>query len=358
MQISNINLGNYIRNDIDLFKLRIGQRLQVEVINIDENQEGFVSIGDKIIRAKVEAQVQNGERFWVSVKEANDNEIVLSRDSLNNTKINKEQLIILMNRGFNVDKEISDYLVKFANNNLSTILFLIKMKNPQLNQLTSLLLKIIPKWSEINKSNTNIILEYYKGLGIDLEKTLYESYFQEHKDISINSLSIKIQLLKVLSDNNSISDNDKAILNQLLEEITGQQLWFQSGVKKDAYYLLHFPLQDNELFYNCKMAIESNRKGQKIDMEHCHIALQVETKYLGIIGADLMIYEDSISISIINNNIEELTPLIQNLYDETENSFASLGLKLKNISLKTHEDFPQFSKFISGNQICGVDLKG
>lgn len=169
--------------------------------------------------------------------------------------------------------------------------------------------------------------------------------------------SIKTMLLKMLAENSVLKEN-KAALQGLLEEITGQQLWIQTGARDNAYALIHLPLQDNGVTYNCSIAVESSRKGEKSDIDHCHIALQVETENLGKIGADLRLYEKKLNICVLSSEIESLDILIHDLYDSTKKNLSDLGFLLDNISLKTFEEYPQFANFIGGKYLSGVDVKG
>ena len=81
MQIGNINLSGQLNQEIDLTRLKIGQRLPIAVIALGDNQEGLISLGGKLIKAKLEAQVQTGERFWAAVKENDEKGIVLSKEN-------------------------------------------------------------------------------------------------------------------------------------------------------------------------------------------------------------------------------------------------------------------------------------
>lgn len=361
MQISNINLPSKMLPDINLTSLQIGQRVLVEVKSIGHNQEGLIFLNGKPLSAKLEAQFQTGERFWATVKEANQNGIVLIRENLNNWKINnlsKEQVFTLITRGLSLEPEISDYLAKFINNN-SCLLSFITCKNPLLSKLISKLWRNILKWSQISSLRIDSIEKYYKILGLNYERMIYESYKQKQGIPKSTLMSVKSLLLEIISNyRNSLLGEDKAIIKQMLEEITGQQLWIQTGAENNAYCLMRFPLQDSGIIYNCILAIESSRKGEKIDINHCHLALKVETENIGTVGADLIIHEDTINVCILNDNVSNLAPIIEELYNNLEESFTLLGLILQKFSLKKFEDYPQFSEFIRGKHMSGVDIKG
>lgn len=364
MQINNSTLLNRLLSEVDLARLQVGQRLEVEVLSNDPNQEGMVSLGGKILKAKLEARVQTGERFWAAVKELSDNEIVLSRELLNNPKLEglaREQIITLVNRGFGFDSEISETLTQFADNKTAAFVHsLLSGNNPQLKELLKLFLKALPTWSTLKGANYVPLQQYFAALGLENEKLILDSFRQKHEHADLEQTTIKLHLLKILDDDqsHSLSKEERAWLNKLLEDITGQQLWIQSGIRKNAYFLLHFPLQDNGQLYECKVAVESSRKGRRVDMEHSRIALQVETPNLGMIGADIMIFEDSLNVCLLHDEIEVLRPLIEEVYDDTAASFRDLGLQLGRVSLKSLKDDPGFLNFISGRQQSGVDIRG
>lgn len=364
MQINSINLSNNILKDTDLSKLQIGQRFQVEVIRNDKNQEGLISLNGKILKAKFAAEVQTGDKFMAAVKEADENGIILSREILSNPRINNlntSDIILLINRGIGFDSEAANYLNQFVSKNpIAAFLSIIVSDKSRFNNLKSLFWKIIPRWAELDGLNSKILLQYYKNLGIEYEKNIFENIMQSKNDIvSDDNVPIKMELMKIASQlNDSISKEERALLDELLAEITGQQLWIQTGTKKNAYCLLHFPLLDNGHLYNCKIGIEGARKGKRIDIAHCHIALEVETENLGLVGADIGIYENNIHIEILNDNTGYLNPIIEKFYSEAVDRFAQLGLNLKHMSIKTYNDSPHFTSFISGKFFGGVDIKG
>jgi hypothetical protein len=144
MQINNSTLLNRLLTEVDLTRLQVGQRLEVEILSNDPNQEGMISLGGKILKAKLEAQVQTGERFWAAVKELGDKEIVLSRELFNNPKLEsltREQIITLVNRGFGFDTEISETLAQFGNSKTAGLVHsLLSSSNPQLKDLLKMFL--------------------------------------------------------------------------------------------------------------------------------------------------------------------------------------------------------------------------
>jgi len=371
MQINNLNLPLKSFSEGDSTQLKPGQRLMVEIIS-NQNQEGWVSLNGRIVKAKIEAQVAAGDKLWTSVKTVDREGIVLSREGLAPDLIGKlspEEVITLLTRGFQVEPNISEYLSKFIHMN-STLLSLLADKTNEFGGFLLLLQKIIPHWplqarpGGPNGPANNFLLTFFKSLGLEYEKSIYDSYKLNNSKNTLDHPTVKMELLKLLAndgllpDGTRLSNEQKQSLGLFLQEITGQQLWVQTGINDNAYFLLHFPLQDGERYYYVKMALESPHRGDKIDVSRSHIALRVEMPHLGTIGVDLLRYDESLSVCILHDDVEGLRPLIEELKEQTESNFRLLGLNLQRITLESFEDNPQFEKFLSGKPLGGVDLKG
>lgn len=364
MQIQQVNLPFRLLQDIDLSRLQVGQRLQVEVVSSKGNQEGFISLNGKMVKAKLEVPVEEGDRFWTTVKETGENGVTLIRDPLQALKmqnLSPEQILTLLNRGFPLDPEISKQLQKFINSTPTSWLALLKAKNPLFGELIARLWAMIPRLAGLAESagyGEGFDLEsYYHFLGLGYERLLREKYQSKQREMDQSSL--KALLLQILSGKGevSLSPDEREAVKNMLDDLTGQQLWIQTGSKENAYCLLHFPFQDNGIIYYCKVAAESSRKGRKLDLDHCHLALQAETPNLGLIGADLIIHEQDIRLTILHDEIEELSPLIQELSKSAEEGLAQLGYHLLAVAERKFEDLPQFTAFLAGQQFSGVDVK-
>jgi len=293
-------------------------------------------------------------------------------------RLTLEQITTILNRGINLTPEISVVLAKYLNqqnsgvlktmlsdqnsanqsstNQSSTSQSSIDQKSP-LNTLADQLWKIIPKWEDTNGEQFENILHYFKSLGLEHENQLLLKLKNNAGWEAEQTENVKTMLLNALAED-SVSPG-KSALKSFLDEITGQQIWIQTGNKENtAYLLMHIPLQNNNELYNCSLAVESSRKGHKMDIEHCHLALQVETEHLDLLGADLTLYDNKLHICLLNDHPEELNSLIKDLYDQIKQNFADIGLSLEKLSLKTYDEFPQFVHFLTGKNFSGVDIKG
>lgn len=270
------------------------------------------------------------------------------------------QLNTLLNRGISLNQEIAALMTKYINEpNASKLKTLLTNTTAEINPLAALLRNIVPDWSKLNGKQFEAILIYLKRLGLEYESQIpYQLKTMDCDDVpdTVDN-SVKSLLLKMVTADSLQRDNQKAVTN-LLEEITGQQLWIQSGNNDTAYFLLHLPLQDNGNVYECRVAVESSRKGLKADVTHCHLALQVETENLNLIGADLNLYDNELSLCLLSDGQNDLESLVAGLSDQIKQNFADIGINLEKISFKSYDESAQFSKFISGQNILGVDIRG
>lgn len=370
MQIDPLNTPGRLPSGADLATLQVGRRLRVEIISLESNQEGTISLDGKLIEAKIEAGFRAGDQFWATVKKVGNDGIVLSKADVppQTDGLADARSRILINRGFPPDPVISRQLEKFISDNSSPVFSIINSKNPVVSKVLDLFFRITPKWEKLSGLNFQSLADYLCRLGLEYESNLVKSRrtmsnrrspanFQE--TVFGDRTMLKMNLLQLAAgDSASLSPEDKAALTALLDDITGQQLWIQTGAEKNAYFLMHIPLQDNGMVYQAKIAVESRRHGNNIDLNHCRFALQVDTPNLGKVGADLTIYENRIHICLLHEDKNELEQIIPEYFDLTSRGFASIGYCLEQISVHNFEDYPGFDSFLTGKPRSGVDLTG
>ncbi|MGI5902040.1 MAG: hypothetical protein ACOX7U_06155 [Desulfitobacteriia bacterium] len=361
MEVNNIN--SQLRTALnDLSAFRVGQVLKVEVLSNIKGQEAQISLGDKIVNAKLETPVRTGDKFLATVKNIEGNLIVLSKEVVSGAELNRlspEVIALLLNRGLGFEARLVEFLQKFISEGFTPWQALLEESSKELNKIREFLSSIIPEWSSLSGKNYGPLINFFLKLGLGNEFLIY-SWFKRAQVFNFEDFqSLKTELLRLLEDpDNLLSKEQKNILQKYLDSLTGQQLWYQNGAHKNAYSLLLIPLQLGEDIYYVKAAIESLRRGKKMDSKHCHISLELDSSALGKIGADILIYEKNINLCLLHDNYETLKPLIEKLKTETKESFRELGLNLQNITLKKFEENPLFFKFIAGQQLGGVDVRG
>lgn len=358
-----INAYNFpkINGTVELSKLLVGQRLTVEVISSDKNQQGLVSLGGRIHPAKLEANVQAGDRFLAAVRETNGQEIILARENISGkiTGLTNEQLIFLLNRGLGLDPKMFSLMKQFTQSTDTALMSILISKSTFLESLVKYFWKNIPQWSQTNAQTYNNLVKYYYMLGLEHERDIYQLYKKDPPQKKTEQLSAKEQILILLKENTGrIPSPLKDSLQLLLDRITAQQMWIQTGARDNAYVLMHLPIQQDGMLYQCQIAVESSRKGNKIDIDYCHIALQVETQNLGKVGADLRLFEQKLQICLLSDNPDQLHSLVENMFHSTKEKFTSLAITLEHIMIKSYEEYPQFTDFINGQCVSGVDIRG
>lgn len=363
MQLSGLDLNHSIISN-ELTELKVGQLLQVEVLSKGNSNEGIISLAGKQVKAKFETPAKAGERFWVCVKDINKNELVLTREYIISKQIKHitaAQLELLLNRGCGFDPYVANLLENFLKPDNRVLSLFLKdfFASPTLRSIFQNIFKVIPSWENIDGYNYKDLIEYFKLLGLNYENKLLERIKngQEKLNSSFKG-NIKAQIMNLLKDSkNKFTKAERNNLESFLEEITGQQLWIQTGTKKNAYSIMNIPLQDNGLIYQANIAVESLRKGRKIDIRRCHIAVQVDTSNLGKIGADIWLYDNTLNICVLHDNPDSILQLINKVSASTYERFTQMGIYLKSITVKRFSENPQFFQFIKGKQ-SEVDLIG
>lgn len=372
MQINNFNPLRLINQNM-LGKLTPGQTLFVEIINIKSSGEGIILLNDQELPAFMEISAKAGDKIWVKIQEINNNGLLLVReqnpDSLKITETKKEAQTILLERGLPKDANIIRILNDFNNDSQNYQSLLQKLSQESFLNLTgnqrsalNKILQAIPQWAGLGgKKGAEQILTILKALGIDYEVRLKEVVkpMRESQSDRLQELfsSLKPLIIKNLQDSNSILPSEHLNnLKEMLDLLTGQQLWLRTGDQENAYVLLNIPLQDNDHIFSAKVAIESTRKRNIMDIEHCHLALQIKTQVLGDVGADLWFYKQNLSLRLLTAQPDLIVPLVEQLLPVTKDRFSQIGFNLRSVETGNILNDQDFTNFISGRRKKGVDL--
>jgi hypothetical protein len=346
-----------------------GERLLVEVIQKD-GLNGIIRVKGQDILALLETSTEIGDKFWVKAGGVQEGNLLLIREPLAEQQGEIQAVPqLLMERGLPVNQQIIKLLDTFSSadsENLGSLWgdFQEIMAG---NSLFKKVLNTIPEWKELSGENgSEKIVEFLRTLGINYEQRLQQLLKQEpmakEEEISNLRTTLKYLLLESLQnqdDQNTPEGQDlHGRLVQLLHDFTGQQLWFKTGLLDNAYLMLMLPLLKQGQFFPVKIAIESTRKGSKMDEKHCRIALKMETKHLGEIGIDAFFDENILSLRILSRNDSQLPQLLENVVTETKQNFAKLGFTLTNIVTGDLDKNPEFHSFLRGIRRSGVDVHG
>lgn len=339
INIKSANLGQTIT-------LEVGQKVTINVIRMQNNGEAEISIGNQKILANVEANVKSGDSFPAYVKQIDAEGVVLVR---------LIQDKVALNRGIILNDEVKTLIENFRGMDNKTI----PMQNIQdlnkmtknANEIINSLFEAIPEWKDIS---ANTIMQYFKNLGLEHENKLAEkqAYTQE-----LGESDLKGKIMEILFGHKNIPTAEKSVLENILNQITGQQIWLQSGTDENAFLLMNIPCRENSEVYEARVVIEGQRKGNKIDHKHMRIGLLVDTEFLGSVGADIVVYDSSLELSILHDNPELIDGLIKETFTESILRFSNIGFDLKAVNVKKLTPNVKFSKFLVGES-TGVDLFG
>ncbi|TGE32334.1 hypothetical protein [Desulfosporosinus sp. Sb-LF] len=354
--------------DSNLLKqLRPGDRLLVEVIQKTGEREGTIRVNGQDVFALLETSTELGEKFWVKVANANQGNLLLVREPIVEKQGDihelSQQLQQIRERGFPIHPEIIALLREFPKENpgfLSSLSEIIQGK--MTDEFLANLRKSIPEWANLSEENgAEELVECLRKLGLNYEQRIQqmlklESHARETEKNSLKD-TFKFALLEAIQKQAGRDHDSKGPLAQLLQKLTGQQLWFKTGTLDNAYMLLHLPLLNQGQPIPVQIAIESARKGSKMDAHHCRVAIQIETLEFGEIGIDAFFDQDSLALRVLTREQQVLPELIEEVMDETRAKFSKLGFNIVNVETGNLDKAIEFQNFLKGLRRSGVDIK-
>ncbi|KGK89727.1 hypothetical protein DP73_08815 [Desulfosporosinus sp. HMP52] len=366
MEVSGISAPSSA-NAALLSKFQLGERLLVEVMNISDKGEGTIRVKGQSLNALLETSTQVGEKFWVKVGNLNEGGLLLIREpipgKLKDSFSVPPQVQQINERGLPNNQTIVALVKNFPTTPLEVFsaLFGSMQGTAFNNELLTYLKKAIPQWSSLSGDNgKDELLKSLKKLGLNYEHRIHNmlKLDQPAKEIEKQSLldTFKGVLLKAIQSQNNEDRNDSDNpLVQMLQKITGQQLWLKTGALDSAYLILHLPLLNHEQLIPAQIAIESSRKGSKMDENHCRIAILVQTQELGEIGIDAFFNEKNFTCKVLSD--DSLLPrLLEAAIPETKEKFIKLGFQLERVESGELRQNLEFRNFLHGSRRSGVDI--
>ncbi len=367
-------------NPVDLIKQNSsnkfgpGVRLFVEIISKKPSGEGIILLGGQEIPALMEISAEAGDKLWVKIQENNEKGLLLVRElqpdpSKTIISNGEKPQTILLERGILANPNIVKVLDNFSHAKVEFVLLLQNLSQESLSSLTNhqretinQILQVIPQWANISGADgVQQILQLLKAFGIDYEARLKQLLKAkgENQGKGLQELfsTLKPLILQMLQNPSLLATQHLKDFEEILNQLTGQQLWLRTGDQEKAYVLLHIPIRDNGNMLLAKVAIESTRKGNKMDTDHCHLALQMETPLLGEVGVDLWFFEDNLSLRVLIDQPERLTSLLEQILPLTKESFLQIGFNLRSVEIGDLTIDQEFKRFILGQRKKGVDLK-
>lgn len=369
MEVGGILAPGAVKSTL-LKQFQPGERLLVEVVQKTSEGEGTVRVKGQDVSALFETSTKVGEKFWVKVGKMSEGSLLLIREPLmekqGNIHVSSLQNKQLTERGLPINQEIISLLKTTSTANSGTLSsILMNLQGTPLEGLLINFRKLIPKWEGLSEeAGAEELVECLRKLGLNYEQRILQmmKLDSQAKEVEKNSLkdTFKYALLEALQnqEGQDNQDHEETLIN-LLQKLTGQQLWFKTGAMENAYLLLHLPLFNQEQLVLVQIALESARKGGKMDEQHCRVGIQMETQQLGQLGIDAFFYEDSISFRVLTNDLDPqlLTQLLEEVLPTTRTKFAKLGFKLMKIETGELAQNIEFQNFIQGSRRSGVDIQ-
>ncbi|ODA39396.1 hypothetical protein [Desulfosporosinus sp. BG] len=352
---------------VGLNQWQLGERLLVEVVRKTGEGEATIRVKGQDIFALLETSTESGERFWVRVGAVKDRNLLLIREPLmekqEDIHVVPQQFQQLTERGLPINQDIITLLKTFPNAHTEPFNFLENIQGTMTDEFIVSLKKTIPEWEELSKENgAEKFVECLRKLGLNYEQRLQQmlKLDTQAKEVEKNSLkeTFKFKLLEAIQHQEGQGSHEPdGPLAHLLQKITGQQLWFKTGVLDNAFMLLHIPLLNQGQPMPVKIAIESARKGSKMDEQHCRVAIEIETEQLGDIGIDAFFDQDSLTFRVLTRNLPFLPQLIEEVIPETRAAFSKLGFNLAKVETGDLDQNIEFQNFLRGIRRSGVDVQ-
>lgn len=355
-------------NGTSLNQFHLNDRLLIEVVQKTGEGKGIIRVNGQDLLALLDPASELGEKFWVKVGETNESNLVLIREPLKEIQgdipVVSQQFQLLRERSLPISQDIISLLETFPSTTMDTLNTLLSnVQGIFTEEFKERLRKIIPEWGGLSEENgIEELVGYMRKLGLDYEQRIYNMLKLPPADMESekNSLkaTIKFALLEAIQNQEGQDGFDSTgALSGLLQKITGQQLWLKTGGLDNAYLLLHLPLLNQGQFVPVYIAIESARKGVKMDEQHCRVAVQVETQQFGVVGVDAYFDLNSLTIRVLNSDPISLPQFLDQIIPETKAKFAKLGFNLRKVEIGDLRQNTEFKNFLQGIRRSGVDLR-
>lgn len=353
MELQGIGSSSFPLKDIGI---QTGQKILIEVLSRDVSGKAQIRIAGQEISALLEIPVEAGDKFWAGVQKIDESGVLLVREK----KLNQPIKLSIDQQGM---ERLNVSRGKFEELELTPMLKLVLEKG--LNQNTkdgvgSFFQDIVPQWSTLGeKDGYKLLAQLIKGFGFDYERRIRnlgnlpkEEQIKEQADLS---KTLKGILLSTLS--NESEAEGKSLLTNLLERLTGQQVWLQGASPESPFYLFEFPIRHEGEVYAQRLAIKAARRGNKVDLGHCRVALHAQAPTLGEIGIEGWLYEGQLTVKALSENPGLLSNLIEENFSAAHEQFKRLGIHLHPVSVDSLRTAEEFHRFLRGELREGVDFQ-
>lgn len=381
----NLNIFNLSRKEFEtsgLNQWNPGDKLLIEMMSQESNGDGIILLKGQPVKVHFDFQVQPGERFWVTVRETNSEQVELVKTSQAvqgeenpapaqpGSKMAAEERPVSMQRGFLINDAYIHSIIRLLPNRKYEWQLWLNQRISENKENQSIEWPDIPQWSDMENDGAGKLMALLRGLGIDYEARITRLLNQprnpqiiksseEEREIRALKQTLKGQVLAELALKKGSESTAKAgIFTDLLDCLTSQQLWLYSGIEENAYFILNLPMRQQAELDEIKIAVEAKRKGKRIDEQHCRIALLTETSNLGALGIDAWFGGEMLQLKLLTANPEEIQELLIEALPSTKMKFTAAGYTLSGIEVASLESNLEFIHFVQGNRRSGVNVLG
>ncbi len=353
MELQSVGASSFPLKDIGI---QTGQRILVEVLSLDYSGKSQIRLAGQEITALLEIPVEVGDKFWVGVQKIDKNGVLLVREK----EVNQPLFLSLNEQGM---ERLSFSRGKFAEQEITSLFKQVLEKDISSggkDSVRSFFQESIPQWSSLGgEAGYKLLTQLIKGLGFDYERRIRnlmnlpeEEQIEEQAKLSKTFKGILLSVLGKESESEG-----KHLLTNLLDRLTGQQFWLQSASSEPPFFLLEFPIRHEGEVYSQRLAIKAARKGNKVDLGHCRVALHAQTPTLGEIGVEGWLYEGQLTLKVLSDDPELLSKVLEGSFSVAHEQFKRLGILLHPVGVETLRTSEDFHRFLRGELREGVNFQ-
>lgn len=329
-------------------RIQIGERVLVEVLNREGGGKAQLRFAGQEIPALLEFSTEAGDKFWAVVKKTDEKGILLVR----------EKGVDSVNLSFRSEPSTAQGLIQVLDG-LKSSQSTSQQRLLQ-NSLQDFVKELIPQWSSLfQEEGGKAIATLIKRLGLD-----YERRIQSLLNLSPNlqgeertelSQTLKGMLLHYLDE--KTDRGDFKAFKVLLDSLTTEQYLLSNKASENPFYRLEFPIQHEGRLYNQRLAIKAARKGKRVDLGHCRLAIHACTPTFGEIGLEGWLYEGQLSLKVFGNDPAELRTFVEENQLHLQEQLSRLGIGLYSLGVAPITEAEDFHRFLRGEHQEGVDYR-
>ncbi|WP_110928455.1 hypothetical protein [Bacillus massiliglaciei] len=203
-------------------------------------------------------------------------------------------------------------------------------------QVSAFMQQVSKPFAENNPSARQTF-ELVRSLGLTHETDAVSSMMkqagsQDQGQRNPQQENLKSALMRLMGDEETKPQlHQKA--EQVLNQITGQQLLNKQDTSGQQNLFFQLPLLLDKQVENVKIYIQSRKNGEKVDWENCSLVFSLETKKLGEVGVVLTAANRNVSLTFQNDK-DKLEKAVEEMTEVTKERFKEIGYQLQSLGTK------------------------